>query len=164
MCSLARGGGMGRRGVAARDRRASTCKTAVHICYGYGIKANTDWKDTPRRRMAAIRGDLPRASRKAKSIRSRSNAAIRKCRCELLALLKGKDVLVGVIDVASDDGRDAGAISSRPSKRRCNIRAEGQDPRLHQLRHGADASRYRGGEAQCARRRRGAGTEETGLA
>ena len=21
-----------------------TCKTAVHICYGYGIKANIDWK------------------------------------------------------------------------------------------------------------------------
>src|SRR5712671_2543544 len=23
-----------------------TCTTAVHICYGYGIKANTDWKKT----------------------------------------------------------------------------------------------------------------------
>ena len=31
-----------------------TCKTAVHICYGYGIKANTDWKANARRRMAAI--------------------------------------------------------------------------------------------------------------
>ena len=23
-----------------------TCTTAVHICYGYGIKANIDWKTT----------------------------------------------------------------------------------------------------------------------
>ena len=35
-------------GVAALERAAQglTCKTAVHICYGYGIKANVDWKAT----------------------------------------------------------------------------------------------------------------------
>ena len=35
-------------GVKALERaaRGLKCKTAVHICYGYGIKANTDWKDT----------------------------------------------------------------------------------------------------------------------
>ena len=37
------------------------CTTAVHICYGYGIKANIDWKPTLGARMAAIRGDLPAA-------------------------------------------------------------------------------------------------------
>src|SRR6201995_4451335 len=35
-------------GVKALERAAEglTCNSAVHICYGYGIKANTDWKDT----------------------------------------------------------------------------------------------------------------------
>ena len=35
-------------GVAALERAAQglRCRTAVHICYGYGIKANTDWKAT----------------------------------------------------------------------------------------------------------------------
>ena len=35
-------------GVAALERAAEglACTTAVHICYGYGIKANTDWKAT----------------------------------------------------------------------------------------------------------------------
>ena len=38
-----------------------TCTTAVHICYGYGIKANIDWKATLGERMAAIREDFSRA-------------------------------------------------------------------------------------------------------
>ena len=35
-------------GVAALERAAEGLRieTAVHICYGYGIKANTDWKAT----------------------------------------------------------------------------------------------------------------------
>ena len=35
-------------GVEALERaaRGLTCKTAVHICYGYGIKANVDWKQS----------------------------------------------------------------------------------------------------------------------
>src|SRR5467141_2962184 len=35
-------------GIRALERAAEglTCATAVHICYGYGIKANTDWKQT----------------------------------------------------------------------------------------------------------------------
>jgi len=33
-------------GVEALHRASAglTCTTAVHICYGYGIKANVDWK------------------------------------------------------------------------------------------------------------------------
>ncbi len=38
-----------------------TCKTAVHICYGYGIKANVDWKADARRRVAPVRAGLPGA-------------------------------------------------------------------------------------------------------
>src|ERR1700704_1018514 len=35
-------------GIAALERAAEglRCTTAVHICYGYGIKANIDWKAT----------------------------------------------------------------------------------------------------------------------
>ena len=35
-------------GIKALERAAEglTCSTAVQICYGYGIKANTDWKET----------------------------------------------------------------------------------------------------------------------
>ncbi|MBV9200316.1 MAG: methionine synthase, partial [Alphaproteobacteria bacterium] len=35
-------------GITALERAAEglECKTAVHICYGYGIKANIDWKST----------------------------------------------------------------------------------------------------------------------
>ena len=40
-------------------RRASHAQTAVHICYGYGIKANTDWKQSLGARVAAVRGDFP---------------------------------------------------------------------------------------------------------
>ena len=57
-----------------------TCTTAVHICYGYGIKANIDWKNYARRRVAAIREDFSRRWPRAASIRSRSNASIRACR------------------------------------------------------------------------------------
>ena len=50
-------------GVAALERAAQglRCTTAVHICYGYGIKANVDWKATLGDGMAPVRGDLPGA-------------------------------------------------------------------------------------------------------
>jgi 5-methyltetrahydropteroyltriglutamate--homocysteine methyltransferase len=78
-----------------------TCATAVHICYGYGIKANTDWKQTL--------GDQWRQYEKIFPVISKSpiqQVAI-ECRnsrvpLELLGLLDGKLVQAGVIDVASD--------------------------------------------------------------
>jgi len=68
-------------GIKALERAAEglTCATAVHICYGYGIKANTDWKET----LGASGGSMRISSRrspKARSSRWRSNAAIRRCR------------------------------------------------------------------------------------
>src|SRR5206468_2504617 len=35
-------------GIAALERaiKGLRCTTVVHICYGYGIKANLDWKET----------------------------------------------------------------------------------------------------------------------
>ena len=90
-------------GVAALERAAEglSCKTAVHICYGYGIKANVDWKGT-------LGSEWRQYERTFPAIReSRIDQVSLECRnsrvpIELLGLLRGKDVLVGAIDVASD--------------------------------------------------------------
>jgi 5-methyltetrahydropteroyltriglutamate--homocysteine methyltransferase len=78
-----------------------TCKTAVHICYGYGIKANLDWKATlggEWRQYEAIFPALA-ASRIDQISLECANA---KVPMDLMALLAGKEIMVGVIDVASD--------------------------------------------------------------
>jgi 5-methyltetrahydropteroyltriglutamate--homocysteine methyltransferase len=78
-----------------------TCTTAVHICYGYGIKANTDWKATLGNEWRQYEEIFPALSK------SRIDQVSVECMhahvpMRLLALLKDKDVLVGAIDVASD--------------------------------------------------------------
>ena len=90
-------------GIEALHRAIAglTCTTAVHICYGYGIKANIDWKDTlggEWRQYEAIFPALAESRIHQVSVECRNS----KVPLELLSLLKGKDVLVGVIDVASD--------------------------------------------------------------
>jgi len=90
-------------GIAALERAAAglSCTTAVHICYGYGIKANIDWKATlgeEWRQYEVIFPALAKSQIKQISVECRnSNVPV-----SLLGLLKGKDVLVGAIDVASD--------------------------------------------------------------
>src|SRR3990172_12470870 len=77
------------------------CKTAVHICYGYGIKANIDWKASlgaEWRQYEAIFPLLARSAIDQVSLESANS----KVPIELLALLRGKDVLVGAIDVATE--------------------------------------------------------------
>ncbi len=90
-------------GVAALERAAQalTCTTAVHICYGYGIKANTDWKQTlgeEWRQYEQVFPALAKSSIKQVSLECYHSHVPP----DLMALLKGKDVMVGVIDVASD--------------------------------------------------------------
>ena len=90
-------------GVKALERaaRGLKCKTAVHICYGYGIKANTDWKATlgdEWRQYEEIFPALARSSINQVSLEC-ANSHVP---MHLIKLLAGKDVLVGVIDVASD--------------------------------------------------------------
>jgi 5-methyltetrahydropteroyltriglutamate--homocysteine methyltransferase len=90
-------------GIAALERaiKGLRCTTVVHICYGYGIKANLDWKQTLGGEWRQYEEIFP-ALAKSK-IRQVSLECIHsKVPVELLGLLKGKDVLVGVIDVASD--------------------------------------------------------------
>jgi 5-methyltetrahydropteroyltriglutamate--homocysteine methyltransferase len=90
-------------GVAALERAAQglTCTTAVHICYGYGIQANIDWKQTLGTEWRQYEKVFPALA--ASSIQQVSLECLHsQVPPELMALLAGKDVMVGVIDVASD--------------------------------------------------------------
>ncbi len=78
------------------------CTTAVHICYGYGIKANVDWKKTLGAQWRQYERTFPllAASRIDQISLECANSRVP---LELLELLRGKDVLAGVIDVAALD-------------------------------------------------------------
>jgi 5-methyltetrahydropteroyltriglutamate--homocysteine methyltransferase len=78
-----------------------TCKTAVHICYGYGIPANIEWKATLGAEWRQYEKFFPTLAK------SRIGQVSLECihahvPMKVLKLLDGKDVLIGVIDVASD--------------------------------------------------------------
>jgi len=91
-------------GVKALERAAQglTCTTAVHICYGYGIKANIDWKQGLGQEWRQYEQIFPALA--ASSIRQVSLECFHShVPPDLMRLLEGKDVLVGVIDVASDE-------------------------------------------------------------
>ncbi|RXH34841.1 MULTISPECIES: methionine synthase [Bradyrhizobium] len=90
-------------GIKALERAAQglSCATAVHICYGYGIKANTDWKETlgsQWRQYEQIFPAIDASPIQQVAIECRNS----KVPLDLLALLKTKIVQAGVIDVASD--------------------------------------------------------------
>jgi 5-methyltetrahydropteroyltriglutamate--homocysteine methyltransferase len=77
------------------------CRTAVHICYGYGIQANIDWKKSLGSQWTQYEEIFPALAK------SRLDQVSVECMnshvpMSLLKLLAGKDVLVGAIDVASD--------------------------------------------------------------
>jgi 5-methyltetrahydropteroyltriglutamate--homocysteine methyltransferase len=91
-------------GVKALERaaRGLACATAVHICYGYGIKANVDWKNTLGEEWRQYEQIFPALA--ASSIRQVSLECYHsRVPPQLMKLLEGKDVMVGVIDVASDE-------------------------------------------------------------
>lgn len=77
------------------------CETAVHICYGYGIKANTDWKKTLGSEWRQYEEIFPK-------LRT-SNVDLVSLECQnshvpmdLIELIRGKKVMVGAIDVATN--------------------------------------------------------------
>ncbi|MBX9910588.1 MAG: methionine synthase [Beijerinckiaceae bacterium] len=90
-------------GIATLEKAAEglKCETAVHICYGYGIKANTDWKKTLGSEWRQYEGTFPKLQKSSIDIVSlecqNSHVPI-----DLIELLRGKKVMVGAIDVASD--------------------------------------------------------------
>jgi len=82
-------------------RQGLTCKTAVHICYGYGIKANIDWKQSLGSEWRQYEEIFPALAN------SRIDQISLECvnsrvPLNLLGLLEGKDVMLGAIDVATD--------------------------------------------------------------
>tara|TARA_B100001059_G_scaffold157732_1_gene157355 strand:- start:4866 stop:5894 length:1029 start_codon:yes stop_codon:yes gene_type:complete len=90
-------------GIACLERAIEglKCETAVHICYGYGIKANTDWKKTLGTEWRQYEEVFPKLQQ--------SNIDIISLEChnshvplELLELVRGKKVMVGAIDVTTD--------------------------------------------------------------
>lgn len=85
------------------------CVTAVHICYGYGIKANIDWKATLGGEWRQYEKIFPALA--ASRIGQVSVESINsKVPLSLLALLKGKDIQIGVIDVATDEIETSQAV------------------------------------------------------
>ena len=100
-------------GIAALERAAAGlgCTTAVHICYGYGIKANIDWKATlgaEWRQYEAIFPALASSRIQQVSVECRNS----RVPVSLLGLLRGKDILVGAIDVASDTVETAEEVAT----------------------------------------------------
>ena len=90
-------------GIEAMHRAIDgvTCKTAVHICYGYGIPANIQWKATLGAEWRQYEQFFPALAK------SRIDQVSLECinshvRMSVLKLLDGKDVLIGAIDVAND--------------------------------------------------------------
>jgi 5-methyltetrahydropteroyltriglutamate--homocysteine methyltransferase len=90
-------------GISALHRAIEglRCTTCVHICYGYGIQANIDWKRTLGSEWRQYEEIFP-ALAKSRIDQVSLECIHSKVPTRLLGLLQGKDVLVGVIDVASD--------------------------------------------------------------
>ena len=90
-------------GIATLERAIEglKCETAVHICYGYGIKANTDWKKTLGSEWRQYEEFFPKLQQSKIDIISlechNSHVPI-----SLLELIRGKKVMVGAIDVATN--------------------------------------------------------------
>ncbi|MGW8811245.1 methionine synthase [Gordonia terrae] len=90
-------------GVAALERvtEGLKCTTAVHICYGYGIKANTDWKATLGAEWRQYEESFPLLQQSSIDIVSLESHNSR-VPVEVIELLRGKTVMLGAIDVATD--------------------------------------------------------------
>jgi 5-methyltetrahydropteroyltriglutamate--homocysteine methyltransferase len=100
-------------GIPALLRAAEglKCTTAVHVCYGYGIQANIDWKKTLGDEWRQYERIFP-ALAKSRIGQVSLEVANSKVPIEFIGLLKGKDVLVGCIDVASDKAETPEEVAS----------------------------------------------------
>lgn len=79
-----------------------SCTTAVHICYGYGIEANIAWKQALGDEWRQYQDIFP-ALAKSKIQQVSLEARNSRVPMELIGLLEGKDILIGAIDVATDE-------------------------------------------------------------
>jgi 5-methyltetrahydropteroyltriglutamate--homocysteine methyltransferase len=100
-------------GIATLERAAQglACKTAVHICYGYGIKANIDWKKTLGAEWRQYEQTFPLLDR-SKIDQVSLECANSRVPIDLIGLLEGKDVMAGAIDVASEEIETPEAVAT----------------------------------------------------
>jgi 5-methyltetrahydropteroyltriglutamate--homocysteine methyltransferase len=90
-------------GIAALHKAIEglKCQTAVHICYGYGIQANLDWKESLGSEWRQYEEIFP-ALNESRLDQVSLECANSKVPLSLIGLLSNKMVMVGAIDVASE--------------------------------------------------------------
>ena len=86
------------------------CKTAVHICYGYGIEANLQWKETLGSEWRQYEEIFP-AINDSQIDQVSLECAGSHVPMSLIGLLKDKEIMVGVIDVATLDVETPEAVA-----------------------------------------------------
>ena len=100
-------------GIATLERAIEglKCETAVHICYGYGIKANTDWKKTLGSEWRQYEESFPKLQQSKIDIISLEcqNSHVP---MDLIELIRGKKVMVGAIDVATNQIETAEEVAA----------------------------------------------------
>jgi 5-methyltetrahydropteroyltriglutamate--homocysteine methyltransferase len=87
------------------------CETAVHICYGYGIQANTEWKKTLGSEWRQYEEAFPRLRNSSIDMVS-LECHNSKVPMDLIELIRGKKVMVGAIDVATDTIETPGEVAN----------------------------------------------------
>jgi len=89
-------------GIKILEKAASNLKTKtiVHICYGYGIDANIKWKNSLGNEWRQYEHVFPLLA-KSKIDQISLECQNSKVPMDLIALLKGKKILVGAIDVGT---------------------------------------------------------------
>jgi 5-methyltetrahydropteroyltriglutamate--homocysteine methyltransferase len=143
-------------GVKALERAAQglTCTTACAHLLRLRHRGQQPVEEDAGRGMAPVRAGVPALA--ASSIDQVSLECYHShVPPDLMALLKGKDVMVGVIDVASDVVETPRRWPTRSAARCSSCRASAVP--VHQLRHGADGPRDRQEEAGGACQGGGAG-------
>ena len=100
-------------GIDALHRAAEglRCKTAVHICYGYGIEANIEWKRTLGSEWRQYEETFP-VLNESRIDQVSLECADSKVPLSLLGLLGDKEIMVGAIDVASTEVETPEKVSS----------------------------------------------------
>jgi 5-methyltetrahydropteroyltriglutamate--homocysteine methyltransferase len=100
-------------GIAAVEEalKGLSCKTAVHICYGYGIDANVKWKQTLGSEWRQYEEIFP-AINKSRIHQVSLECAGSKVPMSLIGLLKDKEIMVGAIDVATNTVETPEAVAS----------------------------------------------------
>lgn len=100
-------------GIATLERAIEglKCETAIHICYGYGIKANTDWKKTLGSEWRQYEESFPKLQQSKIDIISLEcqNSHVP---MDLIELIRGKKVMVGAIDVATNQIETAEEVAA----------------------------------------------------